>query len=600
MSSWVVAAVAALALALVMYGWRERDALARRAPLIALRALALGLVIALLLDAPAGAARPVAPFVALDVSASWRRGNDTAAWRAAVQQARAAPHDSLYLFGDSARVGDLPEQPADRASRARPVIERALAAGRPLTIVTDGELDDPAELPALPAGSRIDVVPRAPSTDLAVVAVDAPRAVVGGDTVEVRATVRAADQTPANAQLTFALNGRPLTTVPIEPLPPRGERTVSARVQLVAPDGPHVFAAVLSGPDAEPANDSLATVIDIARAARAVLVSTRPDLDARFMTTVLRGAISLPTRAYFRVTPDEWRLEGPLTPIGEEEVRRAVRDAPLLVLHGDTAHFGSPRSAASGALALVPNVRDTVGEWYPVAAPASPISSALSGVPWDSLPPLVAGSSAPRGDWDGLLVARARQFDRRPVISGVERPRRVVTVTAAGFWRWRFRGGRGADAYDALWGSIFDWLAAQRTDVRAAVPADAIVREGDEVRWVRGSGGDSTVTVRLRRRGDSAGVDSVTLRFGANTTIAETAALSAGVYDVSVAGGAAILVVNRARELLPRAPTVQSGNVGEGAVTGERPRLRDKGWPILLALLALCAEWLLRRRSGLR
>jgi len=600
MSSWVVAAVAALALALVMYGWRERDGLARRAPLIALRALALGLVIALLLDAPAGAARPVAPFVALDVSASWRRGNDTAAWRAAVRQARAAPHDSLFLFGDSARVGDLPEQPADRASRARPVIERALAAGRPLTIVTDGELDDPAELPALPAGSRIDVVPRAPSTDLAVVALDAPRAVVGGDTVEVRATVRAADQTPANAQLTFALNGRPLTTVPIEPLPPRGERTVSARVQLVSPDGPHVFAAVLSGPDAEPANDSLATVIDIARAARAVLVSTRPDLDARFMTTVLRGAISLPTRAYFRVTPDEWRLEGPLTPIGEEEVRRAVRDAPLLVLHGDTAHFGSPRSAASGALALVPNVRDTVGEWYPVAAPASPISSALSGVPWDSLPPLVAGSSAPRGDWEGLLVARARQFDRRPVISGVERPRRVVTVTAAGFWRWRFRGGRGADAYDALWGSIFDWLAAQRTDVRAAVPADAIVREGDDVRWVRGSGGDSTVTVRLRRRGDSAGVDSVTLRFGANTTIAETAALSAGVYDVTVAGGAAILVVNRARELLPRTPTVQSGNVGEGAVTGERPRLRDKGWPILLALLALCAEWLLRRRSGLR
>jgi hypothetical protein len=173
-------------------------------------------------------------------------------------------------------------------------------------------------------------------------------------------------------------------------------------------------------------------------------------------------------------------------------------------------------------------------------------------------------------------------------------------VTAAGFWRWRFRGGRGADAYDALWGSIFDWLAAQRTDARAALPADAIVREGDDVRWIRGSGGDSTVTVRLRRRGDSAGVDSVTLRFGANNTIAETAPLAAGVYDITVAGGAAILVVNRARELLPRAPTVRAGSVGEGAVTGERPRLRDKGWPILLALLALCAEWLLRRRSGLR
>jgi hypothetical protein len=186
------------------------------------------------------------------------------------------------------------------------------------------------------------------------------------------------------------------------------------------------------------------------------------------------------------------------------------------------------------------------------------------------------------------------------VITGVERPRRVVTIAAAGFWRWRFRGGRSADAYDALWGSIFDWLAAQRTDARAAVPADAIIREGDDVRWIRGSGGDSTVTVRLRRRGDPARTDSVTLRFGASGTIAESGPLGAGVYDVTVAGGSAILVVNGARELLPRLPTVQSGNIGEAAVTGERPRLRDKGWPLLLALGALCAEWLLRRRSGLR
>jgi hypothetical protein len=599
MSSWVVAAVAALALALVLYGWREPGGLARRAPLIALRALVLALVIALLLDAPAGAARPVAPFVALDVSASWMRGDDSAAWRAALRQLRAVAHDSLYLFGDSARVGEVPEQPRDLASRARPAIERALAAGRPLTIITDGELDDPAELPALPAGSRIEVIPHAASVDLAVIALDVPRAAVGGDTVEVRATVRAASQVPADTRVAFTLNGLPLASIPIDPLPPGGERTVSARVALVSPDGAHLIGAALSGGDAEPANDTLTTVIEVARAARAVLVSTRPDLDARFMTTVLRGAISLPTRAYFRVAPDEWRVEGPLTPIAEAEVRRAVRDAPLLVLHGDTGHFGAPRSASTGALALMPNVRDTLGEWYPVAAPASPISSALSGIAWDSLAPLVV-SATPRGDWEGLVVARARQFDRRAVISGVERPRRVVTVGAAGFWRWRFRGGRSADAYDALWGSIFDWLAAQRADARAAVPADVIVREGEPVRWLRGTRGDSTVVLRLQRRGAPARTDSVTLRFGATGTVAESDALPAGVYDITVAGGAAVLVVNGPRELLPRAPTVQSGSVGEGAVAGERPRLRDSGWPLLIALAALCAEWLLRRRSGLR
>ena len=600
MQSWVVAAVAALALAFVLYGWREPGGLARRAPLIALRALAFALVIALLLDAPAGRARPVAPLVALDVSASWLRGGDSAAWRDAVRRARAVGADSIYLFGDSARVGDLPREPSDIASRARPAVERALAVGRPLAIITDGEIDDPAELPALPAGSSIEVIGRSPLADLAVVALDAPRAAVGGDTVELQATVRAAELAPEQAQLAFTLDGRVLASVAIEPLGPRGERTLMARVPLTTSDGAHVLAAAIAASDAEPANDTLATSIEVARAARAVLISTRPDLDSRFMTTVLRGAISLPTRAYLRIAPGEWRLEGPLTPVSEADVRRAAREAPLLVLHGDTAHFGAPRSVSAGALALVPNVRDTVGEWYPVAAPASPIASALSGIAWDSLAPLVASPAGPRGEWEGLIVARARRFDRRAVIAGAERPRRIVTVSAAGFWRWRFRGGSSADAYDALWGSIFDWLAAQRADARAAVPAEALVREGDAVRWARGSGTDTVVIVRLQRRGEPAGADTVTLRFSDATTVVESAPLGAGVYDVSMTGGTAILVVNRTREMLPRTPTVLPGRVGGGAVVGERPRLRDSGWPIVIALAALCAEWLLRRRSGLR
>src|SRR5918999_228158 len=249
MTSWVVAALSALALAIVLYGWREPGGIARRVPLIALRAIALGIVIALLLDAPAGSARPVAPFVALDVSGSWMRGNDTAAWRTALRQARVTGHDSLYLFGDSARVGEIPREPSDLASRARPAVERALAAGRPLTIITDGELDDPAELPALPTGSRIEVIPRTGTSDLAVIALDAPRSAVGGDTVEVRATVRAADESRADASLVFALDGRPLATMPVDQLPPRGERTITARVALASPDGAHVLTAVLASGD---------------------------------------------------------------------------------------------------------------------------------------------------------------------------------------------------------------------------------------------------------------------------------------------------------------------------------------------------------------
>jgi hypothetical protein len=109
------------------------------------------------------------------------------------------------------------------------------------------------------------------------------------------------------------------------------------------------------------------------------------------------------------------------------------------------------------------------------------------------------------------------------------------------------------------------------------------------------------VLVRLVRRGAPPHTDSMMLHFGATGTVTESDPLAAGVYDVTVGdGGVAILVVNGPRELLPRVPTVQSGSVGEAAVAGERPRLRDSGWPLVVALAALCAEWLLRRRGGLR
>jgi hypothetical protein len=95
-------------------------------------------------------------------------------------------------------------------------------------------------------------------------------------------------------------------------------------------------------------------------------------------------------------------------------------------------------------------------------------------------------------------------------------------------------------------------------------------------------------------------VDSLTLRFSADANIAESAPLPPGVYDVTTRGGAALLAVNASREWLPRAARVPSGAV-RGAVSADTaPRLRDKGWAYALAILLLCAEWILRRRRGLR
>ncbi|HEY0971374.1 MAG TPA: hypothetical protein VGE02_10460, partial [Gemmatimonadales bacterium] len=68
MTSWLLAVAAGLVLAAVAYAGRAG---ARRAPLgvlaAALRVAAATLLVALLLDAPAGSARPPRTLVALDV-----------------------------------------------------------------------------------------------------------------------------------------------------------------------------------------------------------------------------------------------------------------------------------------------------------------------------------------------------------------------------------------------------------------------------------------------------------------------------------------------------------------------------------------------------
>jgi hypothetical protein len=603
MLTWLVATVGAIALAVVPYLWRERRAPSRLAPLMALRAVALTILLALVFDAPSGRPRAPAALVALDASLSWTRAHGDSAWRSVADRARelarGAGNDSIILFGDSARTGRPPEQPADLRTDLSPLVQRALGAGRPAIVLTDGEIDDPESLRDLPAGSRVEIPARDAEVDLAPVAIEAPRAFVGGDTVDMRVTLRAGAGAVASATLTVALDGRLQATARVDSIPAQGERTVALRIPVNVSAGPAILSAVVNaGGDAERRNDSLLLAVDVSRAAGAVLASTSPDLDARYLIPILRGSVSLPTRAYFRVAPGQWRVEGALTPVSESEVRRALHDAPLAILHGDTSLFGNPRVATTGALTLIAPPTDTSGEWFAVAAPMSPIVGALGSIPWDSLAPLQVAATLPTLGWEGLIAARARQFDRRAAITGTAVGRRVVVVGASGFWRWRVRGGVESDTYAALWGSIFDWLTAERVDLRGAVPAEGIVRAGERLRWRRG-GTDSVVAVRIRKRGGSVS-DSMMIRFSGGAVTAESAPLAQGVYEIGVSGGNALLAVNAPREMLPRTPTVRAGPVGGAALYRDQPRLRDRSWPYVIVLLALCAEWLLRRRLGLR
>ena len=81
----------------------------------------------------------------------------------------------------------------------------------------------------------------------------------------------------------------------------------------------------------------------------------------------------------------------------------------------------------------------------------------------------------------------------------------------------------------------------------------------------------------------------------------ETPPLPPGIYEATTRGGAALLAVNPSREWLPRAPRVASGLVrGSGRGRRRAAAARTLGWAYALAILLLCAEWILRRRRGMR
>ena len=528
MLSWILALAAGLALAALAY--RVRPA-APAATVFALRAFAGTVMVALLLDAPLGPSRPLAPWVGLDVSSSWRAGGDPTQWataRALVDSLRAAGADSVILFGDSLRSDTVPTVPRDLASRVGPLVDAATAAGRPLVLVTDGMLDDPERIARLPRGSQVRVVSATARPDAAIALLDAPGGALGGDTVPVRIVAKAGAAGSLATVIELRLDDRVISSTPLPALDAFEEHEVRVAMPVPASDGTRrLHAALVASSDAVAENDSASAPLVVSGAAAATFISSTPDQDARFALAVLRGTRRGPVQAFWRVAPGQWRTDGSLRPATESAVRQAAASAPLLVLHGDTAIFGNPRTLGRGALVLF--TPPVAGEdYYPVGTGDSPVAAVLSGVPWDSLPPLDVAPMAPRGA-PAVIARRARRFEERTLFHLEDGSRRTVIVPASGLWRWRLRGGRASDAFDAVWGSVFDWAGAE---ARSGSRVEARAKTSTE--WV------------------------------------------------------------------PRRATVVSGAVGEGVPMDRAPRALTAWWLAAAAIVALCAEWLLRRRIGLR
>lgn len=524
---WLLALAAGLVLAALTY--RARPA-AEALPVFGLRLVAGTAAVALLLDAPLGPRRPVAPWVGLDVSSSWFATGDSLAWtraRAAVDSLRRAGADSVLLFGDSVRADSIPTWPRDRASLVGPLVESALAVGRPLVLVTDGGIDDPERLERLPRGSAVIRIAPEARPDAALAVLDAPGGALGGDTIGVRLVVRAGPVGSPPSRLETSVDARLMQTTPLPALEPYEEREVRVTIAVPASDATRRIRAALVGGDAVPTNDTASVSLVVSGAAAATFVSSAPDADARYALAVLRGTRRGAVQGFWRVAPGAWRLDGALRAVPEAEVRRAAAATPLLVMHGDTAIFGPPRALARGALVLLATPPEG-DDYYPSGTGDSPIAAALAGVPWDSLPPVEVAPIRP-GGYSAILARRARRFDERTLVVLTEGTRRVAVIPATGMWRWRLRGGRSADAFDAVWGSIFDWVGAEP---------------------------------------------------------------NAGASSASRGGPV--------REWVPRRPTVAAGAVGDGVPLDRAPRALGAWWLALVAIAALCAEWLLRRRIGLR
>jgi hypothetical protein len=427
------------------------------------------------------------------------------------------------------------------------------------------------------------------------------QAAAPGDSVELRALiVTGSSPVPAVTASVKRADGSMLASAPLGALPAWSER--EWRVRFKVPDRRdalllHVIAQATG--DVEHHNDTLSTVLDVRGGPTAVFASTSPDEDTRFALDLMRGAMALTVRGYLRVAPGQWRVEGSLAPIPEASVREALARAPVAVIAGDTAVFGSPRALGRGALALVAPPKDDDGEYFTEHAGASPLSPSLSGVPWDSLPPIVVGPAPVGTTWSALTARRGRRFDERVVLAGSDAPRRIAVLPARGMWRWKFRGGRSADAFAALWGGVFDWLAQGEVDERPARVATPSLREGEPVVWRRGVGRDSVVTVRLRRDGTTKD-DTLQLRFAEAGGALTTPALAVDVWRATIAGGTSTFVVNPSAEWLPRRPVVSRAAVAGDLTPGAASGIRNGWWWFALALAALCAEWWMRRRVGHR
>jgi len=488
-------------------------------------------------------------------------------------------------------------------SLLRPALTAAAASGRPVVVVTDGEVRDQADLPPdLLAAAAIRVLPREPRPDRALVRVEGPHRIAAGDSLTLRAELRAfGDAVPSGPVAVEArIGGRVLASASVRPGAGGAATVVLEAGRVSLPPGEHLVEVAITTPaDGEPRTDRRLHLLAVAATPGVVLVADPGGWESRFLYRALVEVAELPVEGFLRLEPGRWRRMRDLSPVGEPVLREAVRQADLLVTVGSAPAFAAG-SRARGRWEWPLEV-PLEGDWYLTPAAMSPLASALAGIPPDSLPPATA--LAPLVPDDGSWVALTAQAGRRgaeraAVVGRIEGSRRRMLVGAAGLWRWALRGGTAAEAYRAWVAASASWLLATEDSATGPIRVvrPVVERDAPVVFGRNDAGTGARVPVVLE---GASGPRSDTLVFGAEGR-AELR-LPPGIWRYTTEGGGAgtIAVEEYSGEFLPAAVTLATREAGVRPV-GRGRGTRELPWLFGLAILGWCVEWAARRRAGLR
>ena len=543
----------------------------------------------------------------------------------------------LWAFAGSAapvEVADLEglEATGD-ASEVVAAIDRARAAGADsLIVVTDGELADREAARRLAERLGVAVAEVRVAEPVARVGIRhvlAPREVMAGDTFEVRAVITYSGGSADSARVTLDFGESVHQTTTIA-LPAAGlSREASFEVPAgSAGDTTEWKPLVVRVDGIDPPWDAGArwrSFIGVSgEPTGAVMISLDPDWETRYLLPVLERSAPGGARAFLRLADGTYIRAGvpPRGGITEAAVRRAAETATLLVIQGDPESLPDWVAAVSRrrpavmhlvkGTGPVPGTGISVeealpGEWYAdLPPPAGPVSAHLLGVAAEDLPPLTRLYGG-TGETEGSVLAgrRDRRGAGRPVaVIGSTEGRRWAVVHGEGAWRWAARPGQGLSLYRGLFAGTTGWLL-ERSASRPVQLLEPAPRAGDSVRW-RAAADVRDLEVRLEDASGSVvwsgiGPDSVGALTGPP--------LDRGDARFTATGSARDVPfrivrpfhVNAEPEALPHAPgpafDVRPHEVGKDpAAPGSEPPV----WPFAAAVVLLCAEWLWRRRIGLR